>query len=251
MKSGFLSGIIFLVSTFYSCVHNPENKSLDKAKTIIHNCRMVYGSDMIDQERITFKLREYNYVWDYTENGRLQERITTDSLGNIIKDSWLGENFYRIINQDTVPLTEEAIQKYKNSINSVFYFAFLPKSLTDPAVNAILLESVIIKDQPYHKIKVTFTEEGGGEDYEDIFLYWIHQKSHKLDYMAYQYFTEGGGIRFREAVNHHKFDDIILQDYNNYKPTHEVDDFLHIDSLYMNDELTLVSRIDLENLSVN
>lgn len=251
MKYGFLFVLFLLVSIFYSCETNSENKLLNKATSIIHNCRTVYGSDLIDEHRVTFQLREYNYVWDYTGNSRLQERITIDSIGNRIKDSWSGENFYRIINQDTVPLTEEAIQKYKNSINSVFYFAFLPKSLTDPAVNAILLESVIIKDQPYHKIKVTFTEEGGGEDYEDIFLYWIHQKSFKLDYMAYQYFTEGGGMRFREAVNHHKVDDIILQDYNNYKPTYEVDNFLHIDSLYMNDELTLVSRINLENLSIN
>jgi hypothetical protein len=238
------------LALLFSCTTPQEKSNQNKVNTIIHNCRNVYGSELIDENRITFQLRNYNYIWDYTDAGRLQQRSTIDTLENTITDIWIGDNFYRLKNKDTLEITPEAINKYKNSINSVFYFAFLPKSLTDEAVHATLLGEVEIKENTYYKIKVTFSEEGGGEDYEDIFLFWIHKNNYKLDYLAYQYFTEGGGMRFRATSNHHKLGDIILQDYNNYKPQDYFDDFLSIDSLFMKDELILVSRVDLERLDV-
>ena len=43
------------------------------------------------------------------------------------------------------------------------YFFQLPRPLQDPAVNAELLNSVVIEGNPYWTLKITFDQEGGGE----------------------------------------------------------------------------------------
>lgn len=233
-----------------SCDTKTKQNRGSNVDLIINNCRQVYGSDLINTSNISFRFRDYSYSWAFKDGKRIQIRATIDSAGNQVTDYWIGEDFYRLINQDTLDLSKNWIKKYKNSINSVFYFAFLPKALTDQAVHASLLGEVKLKQEPYYKIKVTFSEEGGGDDYQDIFIYWIHREKFKLDYLAYQYFTEGGGMRFRVVKNHHKVGDLIFQDYYNYQPKKEFSNFLVIDSLYINDKLQLVSEIELEDIQV-
>jgi hypothetical protein len=97
---------------------------------------------------------------------------------------------------------------------------------------------------------VTFSEEGGGEDYEDQFLYWINKKDLTLDYLAYQYYTEGGGIRFRAVTQRHNVNGITFQDYANYAPTDENQEFLLIDKAFTEGRVKKVSDIVLENIVV-
>ena len=63
-----------------------------------------------------------------------------------------------------------------------------------------------------------FTEEDGGKDFEDVFLYWFDEQTFSMDYLAYSYITDGGGVRFREAFNKSEIGGIVFQDYINYKP---------------------------------
>jgi hypothetical protein len=86
---------ILSLTLLFSCSIPQEKSTQSKVNTIIHNCRNVYGSNLIDENRITFQLRNYNYIWDYTDAGRLQQRATIDTLGNTITDIWIGDNFYR------------------------------------------------------------------------------------------------------------------------------------------------------------
>lgn len=235
---------------FPSCETQTKQNTGFNVDLIINNCRQVYGSDLINTSHISFRFREYRYSWTFKDGKREQVRATIDSAGNQITDYWIGEDFYRLINQDTLDLSKNWIKKYKNSINAVFYFAFLPKALTDEAVQATLIGEVKLKQEPYYKIKVTFSEEGGGDDYQDIFIYWIHKEKFKLDYLAYQYFTKGGGMRFRAVKNHHKIGDLIFQDYLNYKPQNSFNNIYSLDSLYEKNELQLISEINLEELNV-
>lgn len=210
-----------------------------------------YGSDKIDSKSIAFKFREHTYTYSPSINGLARTRVTKDSTGNIIRDEWKNEEVSRIINEELTPLNDKTKNLYMNSINSVFYFAFLPKSLNDPAVIPELLDTVEIAGEPYHKIQVTFQEEGGGEDHEDIFLYWIHTENNTMDYLAYKYFTEGGGMRFREAINPRSVNGIVFQDYINYKPSKEEQEFSELDKAFNNGELTEVSRIELTDVVVS
>ena len=237
-----------------------SEKPSDKTKTkeaatlvqqIISATREYYGSDEIDSKSITFKFREHTYTFSPSINGLARTRVTKDSTGNLIRDEWKNEEVSRIINEELTPIDDKTKKLYMNSINSVFYFAFLPKSLNDPAVIPQLLDTVEIKGEPYHKIQVTFQEEGGGEDHEDIFLYWIHTENNTMDYLAYKYFTEGGGMRFREAINPRTVNGIVFQDYINYKPSKEEQAFSELDKAFNNGALTEVSRIELKDVVVS
>ena len=43
-----------------------------------------------------------------------------------------------------------------------------------------------VEGETYYEVKVTFREEGGGTDFEDEFLYWIHKENFTVDYLAYR-----------------------------------------------------------------
>ena len=140
---------------------------------------------------------------------------------------------------------------YANSVNSVIYFAFLPYRLNDASVIKNYLGKVNVLDKEYHKIQVTFRQEGGGEDFEDVFIYWFDSEDYILDYFAYEYQTNGGGIRFREATNPGDINGIQIQDYFNYKPKKGVEFKLsEIDEYYQQDKLEKLSDIDLKNVNV-
>lgn len=118
-----------------------------------------------------------------------------------------------------------------------------------------MIEEVELKNKMYHKIRVTFDEEGGGEDFHDIFLFWIGVEDYAMDYMAYQYFTEGGGIRFRAANNKNEVNGVTFTDYENYGPKSEtktdlMENYLTVDKAYINGSLELVSEIKTENIRV-
>lgn len=221
-------------------------------EAIIDSVYQKNGSGVIDKSNVFFDFREFQYAYMQGVDGLQQSRKFINDKGEAVVDIWKGDSLKRIINGKLVKLSEKDENAFKNSINSVFYFAFLPKALKDPAVNAELLDEVEINDKMYYKIKVTFDEDGGGEDFHDIFLYWIGIEDYAMDYMAYQYFTNDGGIRFRAVDQVKEVNGVLFKDYLNYAPKENLmNDYLNVDKVFTNDGLKLVSEIRLENIEVN
>jgi len=131
------------------------------------------------------------------------------------------------------------------------YFALLPFGLNDEAVNKILLGEEEIKGNLYYKIEVTFSQVGGGEDFDDVFVYWINKDNYHMDYLGYYYHTNEGGIRFREGVNQRKRGGIIFSDYINYKGPAGYKDVAGLAALFKASKLEKLSEINLENLEVS
>ena len=75
-----------------------------------------------------------------------------------------------------------------------------------------------IKGKTYEILEIRFEQEGGGRDHDDVFHYWINQENNVIDYLAYNYITDGGGVRFRSAINKRRVDGLLVQDYINYAP---------------------------------
>lgn len=198
---------------------------------------------------VSFMFRNKTYKAD-RNNGifELTRTIKTDST--TIKDVLFNDGFKRFINDSLVSLSEKDQNRYGNSVNSVHYFSVLPLGLNDQAVYKELLESVTIKGKEYYKIKVTFSEEGGGDDFDDVFLYWFAKDNFQLDYLAYKYHTNGGGVRFRDVKEEKFIDGIRFVDYNNYKPLGKDIDFYTIDKLYNEDKLKKLSEIVLDEINV-
>lgn len=178
------------------------------------------------------------------------QRIFIDSA-NVTYHDYLGNNgFIRKINGQVTTLPDTTSAKYARSTNSVIYFALLPYGLNDAAVNKEFIGETILEGQPYRKVKITFGEEGGGEDYDDTFIYWFHKENYTVDYLAYSYHTDGGGVRFRKAINPRFEKGILFQDYINYKPEDETIAVEEMEGLFIANELKELSRIELRNITV-
>ncbi|MGV3502534.1 MAG: DUF6503 family protein [Adhaeribacter sp.] len=224
------------------------NEPSSAARAIIDQAIAAHGGKKFEALEVAFDFRGRHYRSSRKGGLYTYERAFHDSTG-AVKDVLNNQGFTRTINGTPVHLPEERVEAFTSSVNSVLYFALLPFGLNDPAVIKQLVDTVTIHQVPYLKVKVSFKAEGGGKDFQDEFLYWVNQKTHTMDYLAYTYATDGGGIRFRQAVNARQVAGIRFQDYINYEAAPTID-FLQIDRLFEAGQLKELSRIELENLQV-
>ncbi len=244
MKELYWSLPVCLTIIFFGCNNPPCAQEItDK---LIQNA----GGDLYLKSDIEFDFRKIHYR-AFRDDGKYSfERTIEDSVGRI-HDVLNNDEFYRKINGQRVEVIDTMAVKYARSVNSVIYFALLPYSLNDAAVNKILLDEVEIKGKKYFKIKITFNQEGGGEDFNDIFVYWVNQETYHFDYMAYLYYVDGGGMRFREAYNPRFVEGIRFVDYINYKPKEgieaPIEDF---DKLWLEGKMEELSRIENINIGI-
>ncbi|MCH7398237.1 hypothetical protein MM236_09565 [Belliella sp. DSM 107340] len=235
--------LLLTFSVLLSCKQRTE------AEKIVDQAILAHGGEVFEKIKISFDFRNRHYTIFKSQNAFEYTREFIDSIG-IVKDILNNEGFTRKINDEIVKLEEERLKAFSNSVNSVAYFAYLPYGLNDPAVFKTYIGETAIDGKNYHLIKVTFSEEGGGEDFDDEFLFWINQDSFLMDYLAYSYHTDGGGVRFRKAINRHKIGGLILQDYENYKPIDETIPVEEMEALYKKGDLELLSEILLEKVEV-
>ncbi|MEX2402206.1 MAG: DUF6503 family protein, partial [Rhodothermales bacterium] len=219
---------------------------------VIRQAVAAHGGEHIDQVAIEFDFREYHYTIEL-DGGRFEYvRERPDSIG-YIRDVINNDGFYREVDGERVPLPEDVAASYYSSLNSVAYFMLLPFKLTDEAAQSAYLAETEVNGEPYHEIEVTFRPDGGGRDYQDRFVYWIHRDRHTMDYLAYDYVTDDTGTRFREAFNVRTIGGIRFQDYYNYTssvidspgdPIEDLDEELEAGTL------ELVSVIEKNNITV-
>jgi len=247
--------LLTVLCIHYACIRksdqNDANSSIDTAQSIVDSTISVHGGNLYDQSFVSFTFRDRKYTRSRNHGMYTFERIFTnpDDTSQMIRDVLTNEGFTREINGEQVAVHDTMASKYSNSINSVIYFAMLPYRLNDEAVIKKYLGRFTINGIPYHKINVTFRKEGGGKDYDDVFIYWIHPETYTMDYLAYSFHVDGGGIRFREAINPRVVAGIRFQDYINYKMP-DIYPVSKADSFFVEGKLEKLSEILLEDLEV-
>lgn len=243
--------IMVVLLSFFNCKDNEKRVSVKSADDIIKQSIEVAGGDLFDDSQINFDFRDLHFK-AIRDHGKFQlERHFRDSLSEV-RDVLSNSGFERFRDGEKVQLADSIVSKYSNSVNSVHYFSILPYGLDGKAVHKEDLGFVEIKGNDYHKIKVTFSEDGGGDDFEDEFIYWIDQEMHTVDYLAYSYKETDGsqGFRFREAYNVRMVNGLRFADYDNYKPEHSNINLGEMDELFSTDKLKLLSKIELNNIEV-
>jgi hypothetical protein len=251
--------LITLSVLLFNCKNAKQDISNEKqtAQSIIEQSIHISGGEIIEASTIEFDFRDKHYKAFRDVGTFYLERSFTDNSFqgidsiNEIVDVVSNKGFTRLVDGFLMAVQDSMAVKYSASVNSVHYFSVLPYGLNDAAVVKELLEDVSIKNQNYSTIKVTFNQEGGGEDFEDVFIYWINKETLKVDYLAYSYNEDHGkGIRFREAYNERYNAGVRFVDYNNYKPENSTVSLLKLPQLFENGKLKLLSKIELEHISV-
>jgi len=231
-------------SSFHKATNGKQNNS--KAESIVEKVIKAHGGYKYDNSHYSFTFRKKKYSFQnlgvrytYTLESKKNDKVVFDKLDNL--------GLSRSIDGKSIKLTEEQNKSYTGSLNSVIYFATLPHKLKDPAVIKSYKGETIIKGEKYHIIEVRFSEEGGGQDHDDTFHYWIGKDDNIIDYFAYNYKVNGGGVRFRSAYNKRNIDGIIFQDYVNYKAAVGTD-LIDLPGLFESDQLKKLSLIETENV---
>ncbi len=193
-----------------------DEKAASPAEVVLADALMAHGGDRYDKAHYEFTFREKLYRFQ-NSGEHYQYKVRYSKNDTLFEDFLSNEGFSRKVNGVSMELSSKQETDGRNSINSVIYFATLPHKLNDPAVNMKYIGTKKIKVEDYDVLHITFDQEGGGDDHDDNYYYWINRKSKLIDFLAYDYTVNKGGVRFRTAHNKRWVDDIVFQDYVNFK----------------------------------
>jgi len=223
-----------------------------RADSVISGAMQAAGSSLLDSATVSYRFRNNLMGYDNRGGRYVYTRSRQDSTGATIVDVLTNEGVSRSINGQARKLTPKQATAAAEGTNSITYFAFLPRALGDPAARNTYAGIDTIRGKAYHRIRVAFDETGGGNDFDDDFLYWFEKGDLSLDFLAYSYATDGGGVRFREAYNPRVVRGITMQDYRNYST--EPEGSVNLEGMlnaWRDGELKLLSEINLEDVRVS
>ncbi|UXX80175.1 hypothetical protein N7E81_03550 [Reichenbachiella carrageenanivorans] len=236
---------IFLSISAFACTPSK------KPQKIIDQTIAAHGGQLFEGRTVTFDFRDKHYLVQRKKGSYTYIRAFEQDSVTQVKDVLVNSTeLERYINDTLQVLSDEMKVKYANSVNSVLYFFQLPYGLNDPAVVKKYLGQKVINKHLYDKVRVTFKQDNGGEDFEDVFVYWINVETGLLDYLAYSYLTDGGGVRFRQAVNRRTIEGMVFQDYINFKPARKDVEVQDLDQAFIEASLIELSQIENENIAV-
>lgn len=227
----------FFILMLLSCQNSKKNLTSEE---IVDKAIEYSGKSNLNDNILKFTFRDYTYKATPTCDGFQFERA---SKIDPIRDVLINDELTRYYKDSIVKLADSTAFLYYESVNSVHYFTQLPVRLKDEAVQLTNLGQEEILNKTYHKLEVKFSEDGGGVDFEDVYIYWFDMEDFSLDYLAYSFIVNEGGLRFRKAINRRTLDGVVFQDYENYKPKVKSKKLEDIGKMYENDELELLSLI--------
>jgi len=222
---------------------------------VVDSAIAAHGGDLLDQAVVSFHFRGDQYRLRHDEGRFHYRRTYTDSLERTVREGLTNEGVYRVVAGDTVSLSDEERGSVRTTVNSVSYFALLPYPLQDPAVQPEYQGRDTLDGTPYHRVQVTFQQEGGGQDWQDVFVYWFRTDTYAMEYLSYAFGLAPDdtdtGTRFREAYNVRRINGVRVADYLNYTSDTLSTDRMHLyPQLRANDALELVSRIEIDSVQI-
>jgi hypothetical protein len=220
------------------------------ADRVIDGSRRAHGAHVIDTATVSFDFRGDRYTASRS-NGRFEYAREYHEDGALVREVMTNDSIYRLVDARSVQINDQQRRSIESQVNSVIYFALLPYNLGDDAVINRTLGTAEIKGEPYDVIEVTFREEGGGRDWQDRYVYWIHRERRTMDFLAYAFDDdEGGGSRFREAMNPRTVGGVRFQDYRNYTIDTLLVTLDTYPSYLESNDVELVSLIEIDDIDV-
>ena len=226
-----------------------EEVKHSKADSIIQNAILAHGGKLYEQAHYEFIFRENWYRFRNNYSNYEYEYKGINKVGDSIRTKLTQDKVQVWKNGAEQEFNEKQKLSYSDNLNSVIYFATLPHKLKDKSVNKKYMGETKVFEKSYEIIKITFSQEGGGTDYEDEYYYWFNAETNLIDYLAYNYQVNGGGVRFRKAYNTREVGGIVFHDYVNYKAPVGTD-LDKLPALLETNKLTELSRIETKNVAL-
>ena len=193
-----------------------------EALALIDRARTHHGSAWLDRAEVRFSFRGTPFVLRRDDGRFRYARTLTDGLGRTVEEVVDNAGAHRFVDGAEVALTAAEAEALTTAVNSVAYFALLPAPLTDPAVRARLLTPDRVGGEDYDRVEVTFARDGGGQDFQDRYVYWLRQLDGRIGHYAYTYDVSPGdtsraatGTRFRVPVGARRVGGALFQDWRN------------------------------------
>ena len=249
IKSQFISVLAMIPSLFVFYTAFPQSSKIT-AEEIIDKCIETHGHEKFKEIHLEFTFRDYDYMLHRDKLQTIYSRKTKVDTLTITDVYPLKKRLKRKINGQEIELSDSLAQKFQTSLNSVMYFVELPNKLKDPTVITEYLGEKIINDDSYHVLKISF-DPYSNDDHQDEYRYWINSKTFTMDYFAYSFQVDGGGTRFRKAINRREIKGVVFQDYENYRPIEKYVPLDTIPDLLIEGKLLMVSLIEKRNISLH
>ena len=238
-------GVLF----FTGCTNAPD---LTDPQYIVDRAMEAHGSAHLNQAIIEFDYRGKHFKATRNDGLFSYERTYTDSTGTV-REVLNNDEVFKEIDGERVELTEKKRYSIQETLNSVVYFGFVPFFLNDSAVQKNYLGETIVEDAPYLLVEITFSQENGGPDYEDRFVYWFNKDTYTMDYLAYDFHINDGGTRLRKAYNIRTVEGVRISDFYNYssevlpQPGTPIETY---GDVLTRGDAKLLSEINLENVTI-
>lgn len=242
-RFNFVILLVISIVVIQACSPDPSD--------IVNEAIKSSGWDKFKNNDIEFDFRGIHYKIFHNNGNYVYEKIFLDTAQGIIREGMTNDSTYKELNGLSILLDENETARIRNTINQVVYFNLLPYKLNDNAVVKNYIGEAIINDKEYHKIKVTFSEAGGGDNYDDWYVYWFEKNTKAMDYFAYYYTINGeNSERFRAVKKVHNINGFTFYDWENFTSDEIGEQIENFDNFYIDGKVKKVSDIELNNIEV-
>lgn len=246
-------GSLLVAVAIFGCDSAPAPaegvEEVSEVQRIINEAIAFHGGEVLVEAKLSFRFRDRDYTVERSGGEFVYTSSHSDSLGVHVR-TLTNEGYTETLDGHLLPVETKDSLARAGTVNSVVYFALLPLFLNDPAVYKELQGVDTLDGKAYHRVQVTFDPDGGGEDHDDVYLYWFDVDSNRMDFIAYSFHINKGGSRLRRAVNSRRVNGVVFQDYENYRGP-APDSLQFIASMYSKGDLDMLSTVALTNISVS
>ncbi len=213
----------------------------------------VHGSERLRDAEVHFDFRGEPFSMDRKPSGTFRYAVETRGSGcmsggpaKIVVSNGGTERF---VDGEESPRWFDILEYMDYAkVNSVVYFASMPLPILDPAVQLHDAGTEELDGETLRRVRVTFAEKGGGADHEDEFMFWFRESDGRMAYLAYSYYTNGGGVRFRVPKNPREIQDAWFFDYDNYQAKDLETPLQDLLAMHREGKLEKVSEVLTENV---
>lgn len=242
---------LFILSfIFISSCRNEKNTPAESGFTIISQLikkqdqNAIYNNSTIKftVDDLMYSLKRKNYEYNY----ELERIVDTSTYRMESKNGNIHKYYINGAEQKNNVYTKNFVQ---SKLNGFIFLYSVPFSINTNDVLPIICEDVLIQDQKYRCLNITFKTPEDIQNSNQILLY-INKKTNQIDYVAEKFEETGNRLLFRKLYNKRYINGLLFYDYYVFEdPTKS----LKIDELYIGYEeynLKDIYNIQLKDISV-